>query len=130
MDGCVRPHYAHTWCRLHYMRWYRHGEVRGADPERLRQGSLYERVLANLGAPTDGGCREFTWRRDRDGYGRIGDALAHRVVWAHHHGPIPPGLSVLHTCDNPPCCEIDHLWLGTPLDNTRDMIAKGRGAWQ
>jgi hypothetical protein len=68
------------------------------------------------------------------GYGKIsaggrGGKLkdAHRVSWAIHNGPIPSGLWVLHTCDNPPCTNPRHLFLGTPLDNVRDMRAKGRG---
>jgi hypothetical protein len=51
---------------------------------------------------------------------------AHRVVWEQAHGPIPCGLQVLHKCDNPPCCRVDHLFLGSDLDNMRDKIAKGR----
>jgi hypothetical protein len=60
------------------------------------------------------------------GYGRLGDKRAHRVMWAIVNGPIPPGLQVLHHCDNPPCVRPEHLFLGTQLDNMRDMIAKGR----
>ena len=51
---------------------------------------------------------------------------AHRWAWTQANGPIPPGLHVLHHCDNPPCREIEHLFLGTNLDNHRDCIAKGR----
>jgi hypothetical protein len=60
-------------------------------------------------------------------------------MWEATNGPIPPGLFVCHTCDvnYPPgdftyrrCCNVAHLFLGTPKDNVDDMVAKGRAANQ
>lgn len=53
--------------------------------------------------------------------------LVHRVTWLITHGPIPDGLCVLHRCDNPPCVNVTHLFLGTVGDNNADRDAKGRG---
>jgi hypothetical protein len=69
--------------------------------------------------------------RTDEGYGRIiirgWVAKAHRVAWELANGPIRAGLLVCHRCDNPPCCNPAHLFEGTGLDNSRDMVAKGRG---
>jgi hypothetical protein len=75
-------------------------------------------------------CDEWPKSRDKDGYGIAHvegrSRRAHRVAWEREHGPIPDGLLCLHHCDNPPCTEVRHLWLGTPSDNMRDKSAKGR----
>jgi hypothetical protein len=88
------------------------------------------------------GCLEWQGARhqkagepDKGGYGEFREngklIRAHRRAWELHHGtPIPAGLAVLHACDNPPCCEPAHLYLGTVRDNAHDMVAKGRGANQ
>jgi hypothetical protein len=79
------------------------------------------------------GC--WTWNTAKPGeYGRLGiggsNDLAHRYSWTLHNGPIPNGLYVLHKCDNRPCVRPDHLFLGTHIDNVRDMCAKGRAYLQ
>ena len=78
------------------------------------------------------GCLEWTGYRLR-GYGmptyRGKTRLAHRLSYQAHFGPIPKGLHVCHTCDNPPCFAIEHLFLGTQQQNIDDMRRKGRARW-
>lgn len=78
------------------------------------------------------GCHVWTGAVDEHGYGRYlhhgKNRAAHRIAWRLANGPIPYGIWVLHKCDNPPCVNPAHLFLGTVLDNTRDMISKGRNA--
>lgn len=79
----------------------------------------------------DGDCIIWTGCKDKDGYGLV--VFGHRktfrltrVLWKLSHGPIPPKHFVCHTCDRPSCVNIEHFFLGTAGDNTRDMIRKGR----
>lgn len=81
------------------------------------------------GGPT--ACWPFKGARvPAGGYGRalLNGKLhaAHRYAWVLTHGEPREGLHVLHRCDNPPCCNPAHLWLGTHDDNMADMKAKGR----
>jgi hypothetical protein len=92
--------------------WNRHAFGRGVKP----------------GKPHE--CWEWT-RSTADGYGRIKIDKkvysAHRVAYTLAHGPIRSAEAVvMHTCDNRKCCNPAHLRLGTPRDNARDMVAKGR----
>lgn len=82
--------------------------------------------LAAQTAPDD--CWLWQGSHHKDGYGNFSghSGGAHRVAWKLINGPIPPGLLVCHRCDVRRCVNPSHMFLGTHLDNTRDMIAKAR----
>jgi hypothetical protein len=97
----------------------------GPYPKALRE-RFFARVVER------GDCDVWAGSRTAAGYGRFRTnrprrmALAHRVSWEIHYGPVPDGMCVLHRCDNPPCVKPEHLWLGSIADNNQDMDAKGR----
>lgn len=93
-----------------------------------------ERFWIQVGK-SDDGCWLWLSGKDMDGYGAFNadhDGVtyrrAHRYSYGLHHGPIPAGLQVCHTCDTPSCVRPDHLFLGTIAVNMADKMAKGRHA--
>jgi len=93
--------------------------------------SARARFEAKVDRSGPGECWTWTGARLRKGYGRIrvGGRVesAHRIAWVLANGAlIPEGMVIRHTCDVPPCCRPSHLALGTDVDNTRDMIERGR----
>jgi hypothetical protein len=93
-----------------------------------------QRFWSHVDKGSSKACWEWQASQVLDGYGNtelVGlPRRAHRAAWILAFGPIPEGFSVLHTCDNPPCVNPSHLFLGTQVDNMRDMVRKGRGALQ
>lgn len=91
----------------------------------------FEKYLnQSSGLGPDGNCWEWVGYRDRAGYGLIRhlnrNLRAHRASYILFYGEFDQSLYVCHKCDNPSCVRPSHLFLGTPKDNTRDMISKNR----
>jgi len=98
----------------------------------VRLGELTkENILDHVEIDHASGCWVWKFSRNNKNYGRKktkqrNSTLAHRLSYEIFKGRIPEGLIVCHKCDNPPCCNPDHLFVGTFKDNSQDCIAKGR----
>jgi hypothetical protein len=96
-----------------------------------RSDEEWRQVILSRIRVTDRGCWEWLGARFPNGYGCVNfnrqSHGTHRLAWKLFRGPIPEGRSVLHHCDNKICINfLDHLYLGTVLDNARDAVARGR----
>lgn len=107
-----------------------------------QSSTIYDRLYTNVDPhgpemrPGLGRCHVWTGYRLglKQLHGGIGwsrrygntPAYTHRVAWELAHGPIPTGQQINHHCDNGLCVRLDHLYLGTQLDNMRDASARGR----
>lgn len=119
---------ARGMCSRHYARWRRNGHPRLTNGRGCIDPA--ER-LALQSKRSKNGCLEWTGSISKRGYGqtmwRYKFFSAHRLAWTLSNGDIPDGMWVLHKCDNPKCIEVSHLFLGSPSDNRRDCLDKGRG---
>jgi len=123
VEGCTRAHHARGLCGTHYQRVISRGELPA-------KATTAERLAAGL-VRMPNGCLEWTGYVDDRGYGRISagskHVKTHRLAWTLTNGAIPDGMLIRHyVCDNPPCCDPEHLRLGMDADNVADRDAKGR----
>lgn len=119
---CGKDAIARSLCRNHYTQAHKHGE-HGVYPKVSQDEAFDSRVEKTPNC--------WTWMGTRNTYG-YGIFLlpgekavrAHRYAYERWKGPIPEGMVVMHSCDNPPCINPAHLSLGTKLDNNRDAASK------
>lgn len=130
-SNVIGKHGAKGYCAKHYKRFRSNG-----DPNALRvmpsRSSNAEALRFHGWSITDSGCWEWNGHRDPDGYGSVTRGRrpyrAHRLAYETFVGAIPEGHVICHRCDNPPCMNPDHLFIGTPRDNTLDASQKDRMA--
>lgn len=107
------------------------------SPRRYTKMTAQDYLDAYVPERTPGTCWIWTGHLDKHGYGVAhgprpngtrGPSRAHRVVYEHLVGPIPEGKILMHSCDNPPCVNPQHLTPATDAENIADMVRKGRSA--
>lgn len=128
MPNCSKLVTAKGLCPMHYRRFRLYG-----DPQIVKHHKYYgltteERFWKYVKkTPT---CWIWIGKRHRQGYGELWVKetmrLTHRLSWEIHYSKIPKGKHVLHKCDNPPCVNPDHLYLGDHYMNMKDMWDRGR----
>lgn len=117
----------------------RNAGVRGRkyEPTRLKlTPAIISRFLAKVKQGSPAECWPWTANKTRTGYGQFNAGrdsdgkqdtrYAHRIAYQYATGVDPNGAVVMHSCDNPPCCNPAHLSLGTMADNVADAARKGR----
>ncbi|MGH9640916.1 MAG: HNH endonuclease [Terriglobales bacterium] len=95
----------------------------------MHDQELYDKLIARI-RKEDSGCWVWIKYRHPYGYGMFctkrKNMNSHRAMWIAIHGPLTKQQFVCHKCDNPPCINPDHLFIGALADNNRDMASKGR----
>lgn len=110
----------------------RYPDDRGGDPRTKKQKPVNQYFDERYSPEPISGCWLWAGTYQSQGYGVANHkkvkGLAHRLSYTLHKGPIPDGMHVCHTCDNPACVNPDHLWIGTHQDNHKDKVNKGRAS--
>lgn len=129
VEGCLSKSRTLGLCNKHAIRFKKYGHTGHTSRSEAPLAERFSRQIDKR----EGGCWLWLGTKRPNGYGQIQEGgkgsrtrSAHRVAYELANGPIPRGQVVMHSCDNPGCVNPAHLSLGRPIDNTNDMIVKGR----
>lgn len=135
VEGCSKPARSNKgrgWCSMHNERWRRYGSTKDQRPGMVKR--FFDKVDTSAGQDS---CHEWMGSRNSKGYGKFSIAtsssvLATRwVVEQHQDRVLKRDELVLHKCDNPPCVNVRHLYVGDYKQNARDAVERGQHSpWQ
>lgn len=131
VEGCDRNAEKTQYCGMHYQRFKANGDPTLVKPRGFPKLDAETRLKRWLDVRGEDECWNWTGATDWRGYGRMGrtpegEQLPHRVAYKLWNGPLSAGDCVLHKCDNPRCCNPNHLFVGDIATNNLDMRLKGR----
>jgi len=129
VEGCDKKIHARGYCTNHYNQKRYHGTIELKKPNHGNM-NVEERFFYNI-KKMENGCWEWQGSTSKYGYGQMTykgqRRYTHRVSYMiHNNVELETKDIIMHTCDNPPCCNPEHLKKGTHAENTQDMLNKKR----